>query len=276
MTELGKYNKLKIVRQVEHGFYLDGENLNDILLPNSSIDDDMAIGDIINVFVYRDSEDRLIATTQKPIAVVGEFAGLKVVSATKVGAFLDWGLPKDLFVPFKEQSSKMIPGKTYVVYIYVDGETDRIAATTRVERYLQKGRPELSDGQEVELLVYKQTPMGYLAIVEGKWKGMLFENEIFQSVMPGMKLTGFVKQVRTDNKIDLILQKGVSKQVTSVTDKILEYLAAHNGRMEITDKSPAETIYINFGVSKRIFKQALGSLYKKRRIQINKDRINLT
>lgn len=275
MADVGKYNKLEVLRQAEQGFYLSGEGGNDILLPNSYVPENCKIGDTIDVFVYRDSEDRIIATTLKPKATVGEFAGLKVVASTQVGAFMDWGLVKDLLAPFKEQQTRMVVGKTYAVYIMLDEETDRVVATSRFNRFLSEDAPDLIADQEVDLLINKRTPMGFQAIVNNKWKGMIYENETFQALQPGQKLRGYVKLVRPDHKIDLILQKPGFENIDPVIGKILDYMDLHDGTMDITDKSPAEVIYAKFGISKRAFKQSIGVLYKKRVIKIDKDKISL-
>jgi len=275
MAEVGEYNKLEIARKAEHGMYLLGEGENDILLPNQYVPETANVGEEIDVFVYRDSEDRIIATTLKPYAIVGEFAFLKVIASTAVGVFLDWGLPKDLLVPFKEQQDKMFTGRSYVVYVFLDEESDRVVATTRFNRFLNKQTSELSVGQEVELLIQKQTDLGYQAIVNNSFKGMIFENEIFEAVQIGQKTRGFIKQIRPDGKLDLILQKTGFGNIDPVVEKILDYLKSQGGSMDITDKSPAETIYIKFGVSKRAFKQAIGTLYKKRMIKLENNQISL-
>lgn len=275
MADVGKYNKLEVLRQAEQGFYLSGEGGNDILLPNAYVPENCKIGDTIDVFVYRDSEDRIIATTLKPHATVGEFAGLKVVASTQVGAFMDWGLVKDLLAPFKEQQTRMVIGKTYAVYVMLDEETDRVVATTRFNRFLSEDAPDLIADQEVDLLINKRTPMGFQAIVNNKWKGMIYENETFQALQPGQKLKGYVKLVRPDHKIDLLLQKPGFENIDPVIGKILDYIDSHDGSMDITDKSPAEVIYAKFGISKRAFKQSIGVLYKRRVIKIDKDKISL-
>lgn len=275
MAEVGKYNKLKVLRKAEQGLYLAGERENDILLPNAYIPENCDIGNEIEVFVYRDSEDRIIATTLKPYGTVGKFVGLKVVASTKVGAFMDWGLAKDLLVPFKEQQERMITGRTYVVYILLDKETDRVIATSRFNRFLSQERPDLMEGQEVDLLINKRTHLGWHAIVNNIYKGTLFENEIFQALQPGQKLKGFVKQVRPDDKIDLILQKTGFSNIDPVVQNILDYLNSQGGSMDITDKSPAEVIYTKFGISKRAFKQSIGILYKQRMIKIESNRVSL-
>lgn len=276
MIEIGKYNKLKVVRKVDHGLYLADEDGLDVLLPNVYVPEGCEIGDELNVFVYRDSEDRIIATTLEPLAKADEFAGLKVIASTGVGAFLDWGLTKDLLVPFSEQTERMVPGRSYVVYVYRDEESDRLIATTKFNKFLSQEKPNLIAGQEVDLLIQRRTPLGFQAIVNNSWKGMLFENEVFQALHSGQKLKGFVKQVRPDGKIDLKLQRAGIKHIDPLSDKILEYLKSEEGTMDITDKSPAEVIYAKFGVSKRAFKQALGKLYKRRLIEIERDKITLS
>ena len=275
MANVGEYNKLKVLRKVEHGLYLGGEDEVDILLPNIYVPESCEVGDEIDVFVYRDSEDRIIATTLEPLAKVNEFAGLKVVASTRVGAFLDWGLAKDLLVPFQEQMERMVPGRSYVVYVFLDKDSDRVIATTRFNRFLSQEAPDLTTGQEVDLLIQRKTPLGFQTIVNGLWKGMLYENEVFRALQSGQKIKGFVKQVRPDGKIDLILQKIGIRHIDPLSDKILDYLKSEGGSTDITDKSPAEVIYAKFGVSKRAFKQALGKLYKKRLIKISSENIQL-
>lgn len=275
MADVGKNNKLKILRKAEHGLYLGGEDEEDVLLPNIYVTEGCEIGDEIEVFVYRDSEDRIIATNLKPYVQVDEFAFLKVVASTQVGAFLDWGLAKDLLVPFQEQHENMIPGRSYVVYVYLDEESDRLVATTKFNKYLSQEPPDLTTGQEVDLLIYRRSPMGFEAIINNKWRGMIYENEVFQALQPGQQIKGYIKLIRPDGKIDLILQKAGYKTIDPVADKILDYLKSEGGSMDITDKSPAEVIYAKFGVSKRSFKNAIGKLYKSRLIEITSQNIIL-
>ena len=275
MADVGKYNTLEVLREVEHGLYLKGGGDNDILLPRDYIPEGTKVGDKIEVFVYRDSEDRIIATNLTPKATIGEFAFLKVVAATGVGAFLDWGLQKDLLVPFKEQVDKMVHGKSYVVYVYLDEDTDRVVATAKVNRYLDDEQPDLVEKQEVDLLIYRKTDMGFKAIVNNQYSGMIFDNEIFRAIRPGQQLKGYVKQIRPDGKIDLILQKMGYTNIDPVVTKIMQYLEDNDGKMEITDKSHAEVIYSTFGISKRAFKQAIGKLYKERLIKVDKETVSL-
>ena len=275
MPNVGEFNKLRILRKADHGLYLAGEDEIDVLLPNIYVPENCEVGDDLDVFVYRDSEDRIIATTLEPLAKVNEFAGLKVVASTGVGAFLDWGLAKDLLVPFQEQSERMVPGRSYLVYVYLDRDSDRVIATTKFNRFLSQDPPDLEAGQEVDLLIQRKTPLGFQAIVNNSWKGMLYENEVFQALHSGQKIKGFVKQVRTDGKIDLILQKIGIKHIDPLSGKILDYIKEEGGVIDITDKSPAEVIYAKFGVSKRAFKQALGKLYKRRLVTIDSEKVTL-
>lgn len=275
MPNVGEFNKLRILRKADHGLYLAGEDEIDVLLPNIYVPENCEVGDDLDVFVYRDSEDRIIATTLEPLAKVNEFAGLKVVASTGVGAFLDWGLAKDLLVPFQEQSERMVPGRSYLVYVYLDRDSDRVIATTKFNRFLSQDLPDLEAGQEVDLLIQRKTPLGFQAIVNNSWKGMLYENEVFQALHSGQKIKGFVKQVRTDGKIDLILQKIGIKHIDPLSGKILDYIKEEGGVIDITDKSPAEVIYAKFGVSKRAFKQALGKLYKRRLVTIDAEKVTL-
>lgn len=275
MAEVGKYNTLEVLRRVEHGVYLDSEEDDDILLPNIYVPENCEVGDKIEVFVYRDSEDRIIATTLKPYATVGEFAGLKVVATTAVGAFMDWGLAKDLLVPFKEQQERMVVGRTYVVYVWLDDETDRVVATSRFNSFLNHEKPELAESQEVDLLIHRRTDLGFEAIINNTYRGMIYENEIFRALHPGQKIKGYIKHIRPDYKIDLILQKPGFAHIDPVVDKILDYLKSQGGTMDITDKSPAEVIYAKFGISKRAFKQSIGVLYKKKMVKLEGNRVSL-
>jgi uncharacterized protein len=213
-----------------------------------------------------DSEDRLAATTLKPIAQVGEFACLRVASVTKIGAFLNWGLPKDLFVPFREQKVEMFERQTCVVRIYLDETSGRIAASTKLDKFLDRTPPTYKTGEKVSLLICDRTDLGFKAIVNGKHWGILFYNDVFQTLERGQKIDGFIKQVRPDGKIDLCLQKPGFGKVKDLTDVILEYIKAQGGFMPVTDKTPAEEIYRLFGVSKKSYKMAIGALYKKRLI----------
>ncbi len=266
MPEIGKMNRLGVLRGSEHGLFLDGGHLGDILLPRCYVTRDYNPGDTIEVFLMFDSEDRLIATTLRPHAMVDEFAWLRVVSCSGAGTFLDWGLPKDLFVPFREQTVRMQEGRFYMVRIYVDPVSSRIAATARLDRFLDKTPAHYTAGQPVELLICAKTDLGYKAIVNGTHWGMVFHNKVFKPVACGQRIEGFIQQVREDGKIDLSLDKPGYGKVPGVAGAILAYLEQQGGFMPVTDKNPPEEIHALFGVSKKVYKQAIGALYKARRI----------
>ncbi len=271
--EIGKINELKVVKEVDFGVYFDGGEYGEILMPKRYVPKDCNLEDTISVFVYRDSEDRLIATTEMPMAMVGDFALLEATSVTTVGAFLDWGLPKDLLVPYREQRHKMEKGKKYIVYIYLDNESKRIVASSKIDRFLDNLPPEYKENQEVDLFITGKTEIGYKAIINGSHTGMLYENEVFQTIKQGQRLKGFIKKIRDDEKIDLCLEKpGFEKQDT-LSETILNYLKNNEGFIELTDKSAPEKIYATFKTSKKNFKKAVGSLYKKRLIKIEENGI---
>ena len=275
MAEIGKLNKLVVVREQEHGFYLDGGIHGEILLPRSDTPDRFNIGDEVDVFIYFDSEDRIIATTRTPTIHVGEFAVLKVVSITKIGAFLDWGLTKDLFVPFNEQKEKMEEGKEYLVHAFFDEKSERIAASSRVERYSGEIKHNYVDEQEVDLIICSETDLGFKAIVDRKYWGVLYRNEIFQKLNYAQQIKGYIKKVRTDGKLDLCLDKPGPQKIDSVSQAILDKLNENDGFIEITDKSSPELISKMFGVSKKTYKKAIGALYKRKHIILEKNGIRL-
>jgi len=276
MAEPGKINNLRVVKQLTAGMYLDGGDLGEILLPNRYIPENCRINDKIDVFIYFDSEDRIIATTQKPFAQVGEAAWLKVVDVTDVGAFLDWGLAKDLLVPYSEQQEPMKKDRFYLVYVYLDAETQLIAASSKLENFIARKSAELSEGKKVDLMIAGQTDLGYKAVIDNKVWGVLYQSEIFQELTIGQKISGWVKKVRVDGKIDLCLQKPGYEKVSDIAEQIIRKIAAHGGFIEITDKSASEEISEIFGVSKKTFKKAVGALYKTRRITLEKDGIALS
>lgn len=266
MPEIGKLNRLEVLRVTEHGLFLEGGDLGDILLPRRYTSRDQKPGDVIEVFLMFDSEDRLTATTQRPHAMVDEFAWLRVVSSSGAGTFLDWGLPKDLLVPFREQNVKMQEGRSYMVRIYLDPVSNRIAATARLDRFLDKTPARYKPGQAVDLLICARTDLGYKAIVNGTHWGIIFHNKVFRPIECGQRIEGFIQQVREDGKIDLALDKPGYEKVSGITGAILDALEKQGGFMPVTDKSAPEEIYARFGVSKKTFKQALGALYKARKI----------
>lgn len=273
--ELGKFNQLEVVKEVDFGVYLDGGEEGEILLPTRYVPEDCKIGDILNVFLYLDMDERLIATTLTPFVQVGQFACLEVSWVNQYGAFLNWGLMKDLFVPFREQKMKMQVGRKYVVHAHLDEESYRIVASAKVERYLSKDKPEYAAGEEVNILIWQKTDLGFKAIIDNKYSGLLYENEIFSSIETGMEMKAFVKQVREDGKVDLILQKPGFEKVDDFAKTLLDYIKEQGGRIQLNDKSPAEDIYDTFGVSKKTFKKGVGDLYKKRLIALHEDGIAL-
>lgn len=273
---LGRFNILKVVKKVDFGMYLDGGEEGRILLPSRYVPQGCEVGDELNVFLYLDNEERLVATTQQPLAQVGDFACLRVAWVNQYGAFLDWGLMKDLFVPFREQRERMEVGRRYVVHVHLDDESYRIVASAKVERYLSVDeRPPFHSGDEVDVLVWKRTDLGYKVIVDNRYAGLLFENQVFRPLRVGDKMQAYVRQVRPDGKIDLALQREGRGKVADFSEELLEYIRRNQGRIQLTDKSPAEDIYAAFGVSKKTFKQAVGDLYKRRLIRLEADGIRL-
>ena len=264
--KLGEYNLLEVVKEVDFGVYLDGSEDGEILLPTRYVPQGCKPGDVLNVFIYLDMDERLIATTLQPYVKVGEFACLEVAWVNQYGAFLDWGLMKDLFVPFREQKMKMLKGNSYVVYVHLDEDSYRIVASAKVEKFLSKDMPEYNPGDEVDILIWQKTDLGFKVIVDNKFGGMIFKNEIFTDVRTGMKMTAYIKQVRPDGKIDLELQKGGVKKVEDFAYTLLEYIRSNGGSTPLNDKTEADVIYNTFGVSKKTFKKAVGDLYKKRLI----------
>ena len=273
--ELGKFNQLEVVKEVDFGLYLDGGDEGEILLPTRYVPEDCKVGDMLNVFLYLDIDERLIATTLTPLVQVGQFACLEVSWVNQFGAFLNWGLMKDLFVPFSEQKMKMQVGRSYVVHAHVDEESYRIVASAKVERYLSKDMPDYAPGAEVDILIWQKTDLGFKAIIDNKYSGLLYENEIFRALETGMQMKAFVKQVREDGKVDLILQKPGFEKVDDFSKTLLEYIREHGGRINLNDKSPAEDIYDTFGVSKKTFKKGVGDLSKKRVISLQETGITL-
>ena len=275
MIELGKYNNLTILRKVDFGVYLDADDLGEILLPGRYVPAGSETGDVIEVFIYRDSEDRLIATTERPFAQVGEIVRLEAVAVNRTGAFLDWGLPKDLLVPFSEQKTKMEKGKSYLVKIFVDKKTDRIVASAKIEKFLKQSSDELTEGEKVDLIIANRTNLGYNAVINNRSLGVLFNEEIFQPISEGQKLTGYIKKIREDKKIDLCLQKPGYRKVPDLADNIMEVIKSQGGQIAISDKTDPEIIYKLFGVSKKTYKKVIGLLYKKRIIEISESGIKL-
>ena len=273
--ELGKMNTMRVVKQVDFGLYLDGGDEGEILLPARYVPEGCRPGDELRVFIYLDNEERLVATTETPLAQVGDFACLEVAWTNQYGAFLKWGPMKDLFVPFREQKARMEVGRRYVVHVHVDEESFRIMASAKVEHFLDKGMPDYEAGQEVDLLVWQKTDLGYKAIVDNRYAGLLYEQEVFRPLRPGEHVRGFIRQVRPDGKIDLTLRRDGQEGVHDFAGTLLRRLKDNGGSLPLYDKSPADEVYALLGVSKKVFKKAVGELYKKRLVVLEPDRIRL-
>ena len=278
IAAVGKVNTLKILRQTEDGYFLDGQNLGEIFLAKRFAKDINASEDSsVTVFIAYDSDDRLMATTEKPKVQVGEFSLLQVIATQAIGTFLDWGLAKDLFLPFAEQLYDLRPGQEIIVYVYLD-KSQRISASMRLDKHLKKidlRNPIFKIEQNVELFICGKTDLGYKAIVNGTHLGILFENEVFQSLYYGQKLPGFIKKIRDDGKIDLCLSKTGHRAAEDISPLIINLLEKNDCFLSINEKTPPETIYQMFGVSKKKYKMVLGSLYKKKLITITEDGIFL-
>ena len=267
--KIGEYNELSINRMVDFGAYLIDDDTHEVLLPKRYLTPEMKVGDTIRVFVYNDSENRPVATTEQPYAVVGDFALLRVKAVNKVGAFLDWGLvAKDLLVPFSEQRVDMKVGRSYIVRVYLDEASHRIVASAKLAKFLNHTEPDYYHRERVEGLVVQRTDMGYRVIVEGAHWGQIYQNETYQDVNVGDRLTAFVKQVRPDGKVDLTLSKIEKMRVDDLSDRILDYLKANNGEMTLTDKASPDDINKVFQCSKKDFKKALGLLYKQQKVTL--------
>lgn len=251
---LGKMNRMTVSRKVDFGLYLDGGPTGDILLPTRYVPKGTKVGDELEVFIYLDQDERPIATTQKPRAMVGDFAFLNVAWTNEHGAFLDWGLMKDVFCPFREQKKRMEKDKSYIVHIHVDEDSYRIMASAKIEKFLSKDFPEYKQNDEVKILVWQKTDLGFKVIVDNKFQGLVYDNQIFRELHTGDRLKGFVATVRPDGKLDIMLQKQGREQTLDFSERLHEYLFYHDGYCPFTDKSPAEDIYNEFHVSKKVFK----------------------
>jgi len=276
MIYIGRMNRMKVVKHVDFGVYLDGQDEGEILLPRKDVPNDTQVGDRLHVFIYRDSDDRLIATTKRPLVQVGEAAYLKVKQQNNVGTFMDWGLPKDLLVPFNEQAWPMNEGRNVVIYCYLDENTNRIAGTTKFHRHLSEdGRNVFQEGDAVKGMVAAQTELGYKIILNNTHIGLLYKNEVFKPMRFGHELKVFIKQIREDGRIDLSIAASNQDVRDELEEKIMAYLKAHDGISRITDKSPPNVIYDTFNASKANFKRALGRLYKKRLVSLDKTQVRL-
>ncbi|MBQ8050525.1 MAG: GntR family transcriptional regulator [Bacteroidaceae bacterium] len=274
--ELGRVNRLTVIKQVDFGLYLDGGEVHGpILLPSRYVPEGTKVGDELDVFIYLDQDERLVATTERPLAQVGDFAHLEVAWVNNFGAFLNWGLMKDLFVPFREQKMKMQKGNRYIVHIHLDERSHRIMASAKVEKFLSQDMPPYRPGDAVEVLVWQKTDLGLKAIVDNRFSGLLYDQQMFREPHTGDRLTAYVQQVRPDGKIDLILQPLGQQAATEFSEVLLQHLQTNGGHTPLGDKSPAEEIYAVFGVSKKVFKKAVGDLYRRRIITIGDDGLTL-
>jgi predicted RNA-binding protein (virulence factor B family) len=275
MATIGAVNTLEVVKKVEFGVYLDGEDLDTILLPKRYVPDNCELGDMVNVFLYFDSEDMIIATTETPKVHVGCCEILKVVDINHAGAFMDWGLPKDLLVPYNEQQKPMEIGYSYVVYVYHDTESDRIAASTKLSHHLDETPVWLKPRQSVSLQIAGRTDLGYKAVIDNKYLGLLFRSDAYRPLKIGERLPGFVKTVRQDGKIDLLISQATLQADHDLSQKIISYLMENGGSSSLTDKANPEEIYRIFKVSKKKYKQALGNLYKSKTVVVSPEKIKL-
>ena len=275
MVEIGKINNLQVVKNLDHGIYLDGGDLGEILMPSRYVPEDCQVGDTLEVFIYLDSADLLLATTETPYVMVGECAYLKVVDVNQAGAFMDWGLPKDLLVPYGEQISPLKIGQSYTVLAYLDENTNRIAATQKLDSHLSEEAQYFKPGQAVDILIFGKTELGYKAVINNTHIGLIYKNEVFQTLTHGEKLKGFIKAIREDRKIDLCLQLPGKDARDDLNTRILNHLKKNDGESTLTDKSSPDDIYQCFAVSKKNYKKAIGTLYKKRLIRIEEDKITL-
>jgi len=276
MIEIGKINTLKVVKEVDFGLYLDGgDEFGEILLPTRYVADDMEVDHFVDVFIYNDSEDRIIATTDEALAEVDEYAYLKCISVTKFGAFLDWGLAKDLLVPFKEQATEMQEGLSYFVRVYLDEETERVVASSKTRQFLDNEPAEYEEGEQVDLVIGNSTDLGVKVVINDKHSGLLYHNEIFKPLRPGLRMVGYIKKLREDEKIDVTLEKPGYQKIDGLAGEILTKLEQSGGYIEVNDKSTPETIKHIFGTSKKNFKKAVGALYRERMISFKGDGIQL-
>ena len=274
LVQLGRVNTLSVVKEVDFGYYLDGQDLGEILLPNSAVESMLEVGDEVDAFIYKDSEDRLIATLKTPKAQVGEIASLRVNAVTNIGAFLDWGLEKELLVPFAEQAQRLEEGKSYLVLLYVD-VSNRIVASTKLDKRLHREPVNYELHQQVEIVICDHTDMGYKAAIEGAHWGVLYRNEVFKELRIGYRTKAYINRIRDDDKIDLLLEKPGYSTNDELGNKIIKFLKQNDGFSHVNDKSSPEIITRLFGVSKKKFKQSIGNLLKAGVISIESDGIRL-
>lgn len=270
---VGQYQKLEVIKFLDFGLYL-AAGKEEILLPVKQIPENTQIGDFLEVFIYRDSEDRLIATTHKPLATADSFACLRVTDTTSYGVFLDWGLEKDLFMPFSEQNKKLVAGRSYLVWIYVDEKTDRVICSARLDKFLSKELPqELEEGQEVDLLIWEFTELGIKAVINSTYSGVIYHNDVFSPLHVGDQLKGYIKKIREDGKIDISLRKKGYAEIIDAKDELLDILIKNKGFLPLIDNSSPQEIYEKVNMSKKTFKKAVGGLLKQGLIRLTPDGI---
>ncbi len=275
IAEIGIFNTLTVTKQVAFGIYLDGGELGEVLLPRLDVPADCKVGDALEVFLYMDSEDRPIATTRRPRAQRGQCVSLQVVQVNHAGAFLDWGLPKDLLVPFGEQRVPMREGQSYVVYVYLDKPSGRLVATSRIDSWLSEDGTDFESMQPVSLLIYARTDMGFKAVINQTHVGLIFKTEVLQPLRVGQKVKGYIRRVREDGRIDLCLQLQGQEVRDELSEQILAHLRDNNGASSLCDRSTPEEIYAVYKVSKGNYKKSVGALLKKKLIVIEPNQIVL-
>ncbi len=276
MIKIGHYNTLRILRETSVGLFLGDESGEDVLLPNKYVPEEFEIDDMLKVFVYLDYDERKVATNLTPKIFMNEFALLQVAAVSEVGAFMEWGLEKHLLVPFKEQRQKMEEGRWYVIYMDLDTSTERLYGSNKIEKRLDNSNLQLKEDEEVEVLVYRKTDIGYSVIINNLYKGLIYENEIFTDLNIGDKKTGWVKKIREENKVDISLTPiGYDKAISRQSEDVYNLLKDNNGFLALNDKSKPEEIYETFSMSKKAFKKAIGDLYKQRKISISEEGIKI-
>lgn len=272
--KIGEFNQLRVIKEVDFGLYLDGYE-DEILLPKQYVKEGTQIDDIVDVFIYRDSEDRIIATTLIPKATINQFAFLEVKDVSKAGVFLDWGLLKDLLVPFGEQKTKMVVGKSYLVYVYLDPQTDRIVASARIEKFLPRETPLFTVGQKVQAIPFEYTDLGINCLVDNCKIGLLFKNQLITNVKLGEWIDVYISNIRPDYKIDLSMKYQLDDKFQLLTDQVLSAIKANHGQLNVGDKSSPEAIYEQLKISKKDFKRAIGALYKQNLVRIDDQFVSL-
>lgn len=275
MLEIGKYHILRVLRETRVGCYLGDREGNEVLLPSKYVPSDTKAGDALSVFIYRDGEERLIATTQTPLVLLHHFALLRVKMITQIGAFLDWGLDKDLLVPFREQSERMITGNSYLVYLYQDEETGRLTASAQIKKFLSLPPDTVSEGDEVEIMAWEASPLGMKVIVNQQYYGLIFESELFAPLLPGDIRKAYILKIREGGKVDISLRQPGYASIAGEAAQLLEALQSNNGFLPLTDHADPEEIRTRLAMSKKSFKKAVGLLYKSRRIRLEADGIYL-